>query len=547
LKVPTLLYINGNGQLRKNLTILFLLFTALTVNTRVFAEQLPQQLHFVIKKFEILGDNPISASETNDVFQYYLGDHYGLEGIQAAATAYEEKLRKSGYAFYRVNLAPQKLEGGVIKLQLIQLKLDKVTVEGNQHFSKENLMRNIPTLKSGESPNTRVLSRAINMADAHPSKSLKLQFSENEEGGAINATLKVTDIKPNFFFLSLNNTGNDETGNLRLTGGYQFTNLFDRDHNLSLSYTTSPDDLSAVQQYGVSYTIPYYDIGSEINIFLARSDVDSGVVAQSFSVSGAGTILLAHYKHTFLQKGAYKQQLDVGLDHKLFENDIGLVGIPGVTVDGSGDVLSRPISLAYIGFWQGAGNSINFNVAGYTNISGGSDNTDEDYEQIRRGSSADWTLFRYGFGYDQLIAENWFFRMNFLGQESSELLIPGEQFGIGGIYSVRGFDERALLGDSGIQANFELWLPGFSQYDIRPLVFFDYGHVELNSPLSSETPSIDISSIGAGLRWSIINKLNVIVDVAYVTGGAEETNLPGSDDATEDGDVKAHIDVFYRF
>ena len=533
--------------MRKNIAILYILFTTLFVSTMAFAEQLPEQLHFVIKKFEILGDNPISEKETNDVFQYYLGDHYGLEGIQAAAVAYEEKLRKSGYAFYRVNLAPQKLKDGVIKLQLIQLKVDKVVVEGNRYFSKENLALNIPSLKSGESPNTQILSRAINLADSHPSKSLKLQFSENEEGGAINATLKVEDIEPDFFFLSLNNTGNEETGDFRLTGGYQFTNLFDRDHNLSLSYTMSPDDSSAVQQYGASYTIPYYEVGGELNIFLARSDVDSGVVAQNFSVSGAGTILLAHYKHTFLQNGAYKQQLDIGLDHKLFENDIGLVGIPGASVDGSGDVLSRPISLAYIGFWQGAGNSINFNVAGYTNISGGSNNTDEDYEQVGGASGADWTLFRYGFGYDQLIAENWFFRVNFLGQESSDRLIAGEQFGIGGIYSVRGFDERALLGDSGIQANFELWIPGFSQFDIRPLVFFDYGHVELNSPLSGETPSIDISSVGAGLRWSIINKLNVVLDVAYVTGGEEETNITGADDATEDGDVKAHIDMFYRF
>ncbi|HHJ35206.1 MAG TPA: ShlB/FhaC/HecB family hemolysin secretion/activation protein [Gammaproteobacteria bacterium] len=511
------------------------------------AEQLPEQLHFVIKKFEVLGDNPLSAAETDDVFSYYLGDHYGLEGIQSAVMAFEGRLRQSGFAFYQVNLAPQRLQDGVIKLQLIQLKVDKVEVEGNKYFSRENLGRNIPTLKAGETPDTRVLSRAINMADAQPSKSLKLQFSENDTGGAINARLKVNDMKTHFAFVSLNNTGNDETGNFRLTGGYQFSNLFDRDHNLSLSYTTSPDDLSAVQQYGASYSIPFYDIGGELSIFLARSDVDSGVVAQTFSVSGAGTIALLHYKHTFLQSGSYKQQLDIGLDHKLFENDIGIAGISGVPVAGSGDVLSRPLSLAYLGFWQGAGKSINFNVAAYKNLSGGSNNTDKDYDQIRSGASADWFLIRYGFAYNQLISEDWFFRLNISGQQSSENLIAGEQFGIGGIYSVRGFDERALLGDSGIQANFELWVPGFSRYDIRPVIFFDYGHTELDSPLANETSSINISSIGTGLRWSIANRLNVVLDLALVTGGAEETNASGSNSATEQGDVKGHIDMFYRF
>ena len=531
--------------MRKSSSSIIFALVCLVISSLVIAEPQPQQLHFVIKKFEVLGDNPLSESETRDVFEFFLGDHYGLEGLQEAAKAFEKKLRKSGYSFYQVNLAPQKLEDGIIKLQLIQLKVDKVTVTGNKHFDKENLGRNIPTLNSGETPNTQVLSRAINMADTQPSKSLKLQFSESETGGAIDAKLVVDDLRTHFAFISVNNTGTEETGDFRLTGGYQFTNLFNRDHNLSLSYTTSPSDFSAVQQYGASYTIPFYEVGGQLNIFLARSDVDSGIVAQSLSVSGAGTIALLHYKHTFLQSGAYKQQLDFGFDHKLFENEVGFAGQP---IQGSGEVLSRPLSLAYIGFWQGAGKSISFNLAPFVNTPGGSNNEDADYDDLRPGATADWSLVRYGFGYDQLIAPNWMIRLNLLGQHSGDKLISGEQFGIGGIYSVRGFDERSLLGDSGVQANFELWIPGFSSYEIRPIVFFDYGHVEVNESFAGETPSIDISSVGAGLRGTIINKLNIVLDVGYVTGGAEETNIPGiSDDATVKGDVKAHFNVFYRF
>lgn len=521
-------------------------FAFLLLNSSIaVAETEPKQLHFVINKFEVLGDNPLSESDTQAVFEYYLGDHYGLEGIQQAATAFEKKLRDSGFAFYQVNLAPQKLEDGSIKLQLTQLKVDKVEIEGNGFFDDKNLASNMPTLKTGETPNTRILSRAINMADAQPSKSLKLQFSESESGGAINAKLKVEDLKTHFAFVSLNNTGNDETGRFRLTGGYQWTNLFNRDHNLSLSYTTSPSDFSAVKQYGASYTIPFYESGGQLNLFLARSDVDSGIVAQNFSVSGAGTIFLLHYKHTFLQTGAYKQQLDIGLDHKLFENEIGLFGFP---IPGSGEVLSRPFSLAYIGFWQGAGKSINFNIAPYVNLAGGSNNSDADYDNLRSGATADWSLIRFGFDYNHLISANWLFRFSASGQQSSDQLISGEQFGIGGIYSVRGFDERTLIGDSGYQANFELWTPTFSQFNIRPLLFIDYGHVELNTPLLSETPEISIASIGAGLRWNIINKINVVLDLAYVVDGADEIAVAtGATEFAESGDIKGHIDVFYRF
>lgn len=532
-------------HLISNRTIWLLTIVLLLANSPVRAVNEPQQLHFVVKKFEILGDNPLSPSETNDVLNGYLGDHYGLEGIQQAIDAFRQKLRDEGFAFYQVILAPQKLEGGVIKLQLVQLKINKLEIQGNRFFSRENLQRNIPTLKPGELPNTRVLSRALAMANAQPSKVLKLQFTESKTTEGIDARLKVDELKPDFAYVAFNNTGNDETGNFRLTAGYQFTNLFDRDHNLSLNYTTSPDNFSAVQQYSGSYTIPFYTTGGEMNFFLMRSDVDSGVVSQNFTVSGAGTIALLHYKQTFLRSGAYKQQLDFGIDHKLFENKVDFLGQP---VSGTGDVLSRPVTLAYIGFWQGVAKSFSFSLAPYMNISGGSNNTDSDYNKLRENATADWSLLRYSLGYDQLVRANWLVRMKVLGQQSGDRLISGEQFGIGGIYSVRGFNERALQGDSGLQVNFELWMPSFGSTAIRPLVFFDYGHVEINETINNETPSIDISSSGFGLRWSIVNKLNFVLDVAYVTGGAEEITLPGlPSEATRKGDVKGHIDVFYRF
>ncbi len=531
--------------MRNNFTIWLLAVVLLFSALPAMALDEPKQLHFVVKKFDVQGENPLAEDETRDLLAPFLGDHYGLEGIQKAVASLERRLHEEGYAFYRVNLPPQKLNGGVITLQLIQLRINRLDISGNRYFSRENLLRNIPTLEPGEIPNTLVLSRALEMANAQPSKYLTLQFRESEDSDGIDARLKVDDLKPDFFFVALNNTGNDETGNFRLTGGYQFSNLFDRDQNLSLSYTTSPDDFSAVQQYSASYTVPFYSVGGQLNLFLLRSDVDSGVVSQNFTVSGAGTVALLHYKHTFLQSGAYKQQLDIGIDHKLFENKVGFLGQP---VAGTGDVLSRPASLAYIGFWQGAAKSLSFSLAPYMNIAGGSNNSDADYANLRENATADWSLLRYTLGYDQLVWANWMIRLNVLGQQSSDRLIAGEQFGIGGIYSVRGFNERELLGDSGVQANIELWMPGFSAMKIRPLVFFDYGRVEVNEKVNNEVPSVGISSAGLGLRWSIINKMNLVLDVAYVTDGAEELNLPGlPPQATQKGDVKGHLDVFYRF
>ncbi len=505
----------------------------------VSAMEDPPQLHFVVKQFEVIGENPLPDSTTQSVLSNFLGDHYGLEGLQAASDALEYELRESGFAFYRVSLIPQKLKDGLIKLQITEFNIDKITITGNEHFDDENIMRNLPGLKTGTVPNTDVLSRAMTIANAQPSKTVKLSFAESELGNAIDATVTVDDLDPDFWFTSLNNTGNDETGNWRLTGGYQFTNLFNRDYSLSLSYTLSPSDVNAVKQVGIFYKMPFYESGSEFNVLLARSDVDSGVVAQNFEVSGAGTLLLMRYLKSFLQVGAYQQKLELGLDHKLFENDVTSAGTP---LAGDGEVLTRPASIGYLGDWSSARSSINFSVNYATNISGGSKNEDVDYNRLRAGATSDWSAFKYSAAFNYIYSADWFFRVRGSGQESSDLLVSGEQFGIGGIYSVRGFDERYLFGDKGYQANIEIWGPDFSRFQIRPIIFYDLGHVTTNNQQAGLPARQNIASAGAGLRWSIRDRMNMVLDVGYVTKGDNFTPQ-----VIERSDVKAHFDVYYRF
>jgi len=518
----------------KTLLATFAMLAMLTSASRLLAMDEPPQVHFVVNAYEVFGDNPLSADTTRDVLKPFTGDHYGLTGLQAAADSLEKAFREQGFAFHRVILVPQELKQGIIKFKVTVFKLNKVDISGNQHFDEQNLLRNLPGLTPGETPNTNELSRAVNMASDHPSKSLKVKFAESETGGAIDAKVSVTDQKPDFFFAILNNTGTDDTGNFRLTGGYQFTNLFNRDHSLALSYTTAPDDTSAVSQYGAFYSAPFYESGSRLSFLYTQSDVDSGIIQQTFDVAGKGRVIALRYNKNFLQVGAYKHEIELGLDHKKFEDNTTFAGSPTAFL--GTDVVSRPFSLFYKGSRPGTRSTIDFTIGGAMNISGGSLNEDADYI-ANNVATADWSVIRYGANYTRFFSDNWIFRLRFNGQETSDELIPGEKFGLGGMNSIRGFDERIILGDTGYQLNLELWFPTVTSYDIRPLVFYDYGHVELIDP-AGLPPEEDPASIGAGLRWSWKQKLSVVLDYGYVTSAAG---------LVKDGDTRAHLDMFYRF
>jgi len=510
-------------------------FAILAISFNVLAAGEPPQVHFVVKGFDVIGENPLSADETHKILEPFTGDHYGLERLQDAVVELDKSFASHGDAFYRAILIPQELNAGIIKLKIEILRLDKVQINGNQYFDSDNILMNLPGLRVGESPETLELSRALNLANTHPSKDIKLKLSESAQGGAIDASVNVVDRDPDFFFFTLNNTGTDETGHFRLSAGYQFSNLFNRDHSLALSYTTSPDDTSAVSQFGAFYSVPFYDSGSRLSILYARSDVDSGIIQQSYAIAGKGTATALRYNKMFLQAGAYRQEIEIGLDYKKFENDSTIAGLPQATL--GSDVASRPVSLSYKVTHLGIKSVTSFNIGMAKNISGGSLNEDSDY--LANGAdTADWSTILYGAEYTHFFNADWLFHIRLNGQQTSDELIAGEQFGVGGMNSVRGYDERIILGDSGYQSSFEVWMPALSKYEIRPLVFYDIGHAETNNPGFGQVANEDPASAGAGIRWTSKKEFSASLDLAYVTKAAGNV---------EKGDNRAHLNIFYRF
>jgi len=85
-----------------------------------------------------------------------------------------------------------------------------------------------------------------------------------------------------------------------------------------------------------------------------------------------------------------------------------------------------------------------------------------DFDKVHAGSSADYSIFRFGANFGYLLPRDWLTKLTFSGQYSSNILVPGEQFGAGSAVSVRGFSEREVSGDCGFAGSAEIYTPNFS-------------------------------------------------------------------------------------
>jgi hemolysin activation/secretion protein len=500
-----------------------------------------------IRRFVVEGDpNPLSQQETDAILARHIGTHRNLDTIEAAARALEDGMREKGYSFHRVIVPAQRPTGGELRLRVLRFNLAQVTVTGNQHFATENILRALPELKPGASPDVGELARQLALANEHPAKRLSIQIKEGQKRDHLDAEVRVRDVPSTQTFIGFNghtrdhdNTVNRNTGYTRLTVGHQQSNLFERDHAVTVAYTTSPDHLDRVKQAGAFYWLPLYGYHTTLNAYWTYSDVDTGSIGlggQSFDVSGRGEFWGLRAAYALPKLGLASQNVSLALDDRYFKSDVAFLGqsLPSSVVS------SRPLSLRYAVNYEQAGGGIGGHIEYVHNLHGGRADSALDYLNARLpgGASRNWNAYRYGIDASYPFGSGWSATGRFRGQYADEPLIPGEQFGIGGSGSVRGLRDREVTGDRGHSFTAEVQAP--ARYaDITPFAFFDYGWRKHLAPVPGTALTDDASSIGVGLKWHWQRKLEVNASLARVLNGV--TN------GTPQGHVKLEFSAFYRF
>lgn len=502
-----------------------------SISFSVFAQQSPVTVpKFSISRFAVTGSTVLSAEEIERLLAPYTGQQKTFADIQRALEALERAHRDRGYGIVQIVVPEQDITHGTVQLRVVQPRVGRITVEGNKHFDEENIRRSVPALKEGETPNSSQVARNLQMLSEHPVKETSIVLRSGAREGEIDVDMRVKDDRPWRFIFTLDNTGTSETGYWRAGIGYQHTNLFNRDHIFTAQYVTSPTNMSDVNIYALGYRAPYYRLNSSFDFVAGYSDVNSGIVQNLFSVSGSGTIFGARWNYYLPKWSELEQKLVTGLDYRAFQNQVTFTGTGQGLVP---DVTIHPASLTYAGLLRMAAAELSFYAGISANVPGGNDGQDDDFAAARANATADYTILRYGASYIRAFANNWQVRGAVTGQYTSDALVPGEQFGLGGPDTVRGYLLREIANDRGYAAQLELYTPdlapaaGLPQaYRARLLAFYDLGQVKRNDALPGEQESQFIASAGIGLRVTYSKSVSLRLDAAQIlrAAGTRETD-----------------------
>ena len=497
-------------------------------------------VRFTIARFEVGGNTLLARDEVERAVAPFTGPARDFGDVQRALEALESLYHARGYNVVTVRLPEQELNGGVVRLDVAQTRVGKVTVTGNGTFDGANIRRSLPALREGETPNLKQVSANLKLANENPAKRVKLSLEGGQAEDTVDARIEVADERPWTVMANFDNTGTEETGKTHAGVVLQHANLWGRDHVASLQYTTTVEEPSQVGVWGVGYHLPFYAQGGALDLYASYSDVDSGVVTAGLfdlAVSGRGAVYGARYSQVLPTRDIGGRELEgrivYGFETKAYKNSVVFFN-----QEFGNDVTVRPLSIGYIGR-VGLGNGeASFSATLLRNIPGGSRGGKADFEAARTGAKTGYTALRLAGAWTRAVGgSDWQARALASGQWSGDALVSGEQYGAGGSTSVRGFDERSLSTDIGAGLNLELYTPNLCSragWQCRVLGFVDGAWGKRNDALPGELRSTTIVGSGLGLRFAAGPAASVQVDYGAVV---KEGAINGA------GNGKLHVRV----
>lgn len=527
---------------KQNMTLRFLLsFVLLFSSATVIAEETapakaqPEVLRFEISSYVVEGATLLTKKEIDAAVAPFIGKDKDFSDVQRALEAVEAAYAKHGYSAVQVLLPEQELEKGKVRFRAVESRFGKVTVKGNKHVSEANALNALPSVRKGGVPMSKQTARELKLANENPARQMNVVLKAGEKE-TVDAEVAVADKKPGEVRVSFDNTGTTETGRTRMGLSYSNANLFDADHVSTVQMQVSPQQMSRVRVFGVSYKIPLYAYGDSVDFFGGYSNVKSQVGGLS-NFQGGGRLLNAHYNQSLERIGNFDPRLTYGFDWRDFTSIEQTLPQSVVLYN---EIVVTPLSLGYGAQGKGVRSETSFDINLSANVpmSGkGNKAAFANYDPLRILSpDANYRIVRYGGSYVQAFGDDWQVRTALNGQWSRNVLILGEQMRLGGMNGVRGFAEGSEAGEKGARWTLEGYTPSFNEWgiDSRGLLFFDGGKVSSHSGVKSS-----ITSAGLGLR-STWKEVSFRLDAGRI-------GKAGTDPLQKSGDWRIHASVSAAF
>ena len=471
---------------------------------------------------------------------------YSMGQMQEVANSVRAYYRDKGLILSQVVVPVQTVQGGVVDLELFIGRLGRVLVEGNKMYSSEVLARPFRDL-IGKPINKADIEAALLRLTDYAGLTIFGVFQPGQAVGMADIVLKTQKEKRFDVALRIDNQGTSETGENRLRTVIDWNNPTGGADKLSATiqqtYTPKNNDYNSLEykhflgdsSYSISAFINNnaFDVGGEFKSSQIHSESEqkSLTLEKSFRRSRVENIAA---KLTYKKEHSYTRTAGIQTNEdnlSVFQLGLNYDSVdqlnPFHAAEGGGGINFATVELSrgVNNLWGAMGSSAESNLLDVS-------------QQPSRGGRGDklaegeFTKFFGTITRLQTVRKNISLLLRADLQWSSDLLVPLEQYSVGGPDNVRAFPPAQILWDRAIMYSFEflfnapfiadkIAFQNRTWGEILQLgVFYDAATGRVNSPTDADRDGYDtLKGAGISLRFNLPGSIESRVFSAWEIGG----------------------------
>ncbi len=488
----------------------------------VTSEPLPTVEQVKVHKIQLKGNRALPTSEFEDLLAPWEGRVVTFDQIRRLSEEIVGRYREHDYLTVSTYLPEQDLTSGTLTIRVVEAQIGTVSVEGNRFYSDDYLRWMFePALGEGgdtDLPRNSAVQRQLLLMNDQRDLNVRSVLREGSKEGEVDVVLQVSDSRPLHFGIDYNNLGSRTTGEHRLGATFQWGNLSGRGDTLSLRYVNSGllnADTDGVNLFMVGYQTPLNNVGTTFDLSYANSAFQVGQEFQVLDIRGRADVIRALVRHQLIRSVDANLVLEGGFIYQDIENRI------------LGQALSedrlREAIFGLSGDW-GEGQARNYGSFRLTQDLGSALGGMSPGDPLSsRGAGGGFTKMNFDLSRVQGLSSSAYLVLRGTQQTAFAPLPYAEQYGLGGIGSVRGYSQSAYLGDSGYSLSAELRFAPLAEH--RELFeiggFIDHGGAYVKNPLPGELPNAHLTGAGVTMQFRLPEQTFIRADIGWPIGRRE--------------------------
>lgn len=449
-------------------------------------ETLPEENCVEIQKINIIGMTIFEEDDFEDEKKLYLNKCNGMKSLTNLKNKISNAYIDKGYVTSRAYLKLQDLSDGTIDINVLEGKIEKII---NQNINTSNLY----TTFEDKILNLKDLEIIVQQAERLHSQNLDLQLLPgSKEGYTVVVITNKSEQNPYYGNLSINNYGSGKTGKYQIYNNFNYENLFDMNDIISLNINSTDNIFKSNNNTlgtSLNYSIPYNKF--VFNFFYNYSNykqINNDEFGDSFQSDGDNSSYGLDINYSLYHSLKHTLELILSYQNKKTENLLN---------DTKLDLQSYNISSLGLGI-KHSYKGDTFDYYSKILIENGISGQKDDFAS----QEIDFMKYTLDLGFNKYFdtSNNLKYNFSLRGQSSHNNLFGTEEISMGGVYTVRGFNDTGLSGNTGFYIRNEMSI----NYNINEIIFMpylglDYGYVMENE--NNIGGDIAGSSIGTRMYW----------------------------------------------